>query len=148
MPNRALGTIKILIVEDNPGDARLIREAFNEGKILNTSYVVKDGVEAMDFLHKHEEFSNAPRPDLILLDLNLPKKDGREVLFEIKNDKKLKNIPVIILTTSQAEEDITKSYDLHANCYIIKPLDFGQFIKMIQSLEEFWFSIVKLPPVN
>ena len=147
MPNRALGTIKILIVEDNPGDARLIREAFNEGKILNTSYVVKDGVEAMDFLHKHEEFSNAPRPDLILLDLNLPKKDGREVLFEIKTDKKLKNIPVIILTTSQAEEDIAKSYDLNANCYITKPLDFGQFMKVIQSIEDFWFSIVKLPPV-
>jgi two-component system response regulator len=148
MPNRALGTIKILIVEDNPGDARLIREAFNEGKILNTSYVVKDGVEAMDFLHKQGEFSTAPRPDLILLDLNLPKKDGREVLFEIKTDKKLKNIPVIILTTSQAEEDIAKSYDLNANCYITKPLDFGQFMKMIQSLEDFWFSIVKLPPAH
>jgi len=136
--------IDILIVEDNPGDTRLIMEALNERDIV-TSHMVKDGVQAMDFLHKDSGYSQVPRPDLILLDLNLPKKDGREVLSEIKADEKLKKIPVVILTTSQAEEDILKSYNLHANCYITKPLDYNQFVTVVRSIEDFWFSIVKLP---
>ena len=136
--------IDILIVEDNPGDARLIKEALIEGDFVN-SHTVIDGVQAMNFLHKDREYLQAPRPDLILLDLNLPKKDGREVLFEIKTDEKLKKIPVVVLTTSQAEEDILKSYSLHANCYITKPLDYNQFVTAVRSIEDFWFSIVKLP---
>lgn len=138
--------VNILIVEDNPGDARLIKEVLNGNKIYNKLHMVKDGVEAMNFLRKQEEYAAAPRPDLILLDLNLPKKDGREVLAEIKDDENLKRIPVVIMTTSQAEEDVIKSYSLHANCYITKPLDFNQFIKVVQSIEEFWFTLVKLPP--
>jgi len=138
--------INILIVEDNPGDARLIKEVLNEGKILNDLHIVKDGVEAMEFLHKRGEYAKAPRPDLIILDLNLPKKDGREVLAEVKSDQHLKSIPIVIMTTSNAEEDILKSYNLHANCYITKPIDLNQFIKVVKSIEEFWFSIVKLPP--
>jgi len=137
--------INILIVEDNPGDARLIKEVLNEGKILNDLHIVKDGVEAMEFLHKRGEYAKAPRPDLIILDLNLPKKDGREVLAEVKSDQHLKSIPIVIMTTSNAEEDILKSYNLHANCYITKPLDFHQFVKVVESIENFWFSMVKLP---
>ena len=138
--------IEILLVEDNPGDARLALEALKDNKIRNELYTVEDGVEAMNFLRKKGKYSRMPRPDLILLDLNLPKKDGREVLAEIKEDDGLKAIPVVVLTISKAEEDILKSYNLHANCYITKPLDLKQFIKVVKSIKSFWFSIVKLPP--
>ena len=138
--------VDILLVEDNPGDVRLTKEALIDAKVLNEIYVVKDGVEAMEFLRKEGSFAHVPVPDLILLDLNLPRKDGREVLAEIKMDPKLKRIPVVILTTSQAEEDILKSYNLHANCYVTKPVDLNRFVEVIHSLNEFWFSIVKLPP--
>ena len=138
--------VDILIVEDNPGDARLIRELLNNGKTYNSLHIIKDGVEAMEFLRKEGEYAKVPYPDLIILDLNLPKKDGREVLAEIKSDKKLKKIPVIVMTVSQAEEDIIRSYNLHANCYVTKPIDLNQFIKVVKSIEEFWFSTVKLPP--
>jgi chemotaxis family two-component system response regulator Rcp1 len=138
--------IDILLVEDNPGDVRLTIEALKEDKLQNNLHVVKDGIEAMAFLCQEGEYADAPRPDLILLDLNLPKKDGREVLEEIKADESLKRIPVVILTTSQAEEDILKTYDLHANCYITKPVNLDQFIKVVRSIEEFWLTIVKLPP--
>ncbi len=139
-------SIEILLVEDNPGDVRLTKEAFKEGKVLNKLNVVKDGVEAMEFLHKQGKFSKAVHPDLILLDLNLPRKDGREVLAEIKSDPNLRRIPVVILTTSKSEQDILKTYDLHANCYITKPVDLSQFIKVIQSVEDFWLTVVNLPP--
>lgn len=138
--------IEILLVEDNPGDVRLAVEALKEGKVLNNLNVARDGVEAMAFLRKEGQYAGAPRPDLILLDLNLPKKDGREVLAEIKRDEDLKCIPVVVLTTSAAERDILKSYDLHANCYITKPVDLSQFIHVIQSIENFWLTLVKLPP--
>jgi chemotaxis family two-component system response regulator Rcp1 len=143
---RNVETIDILLVEDNPGDVRLTREALKDAKVLNDVHVVQDGVEAMQFLHREGAYANKPTPDLILLDLNLPKKDGREVLAEIKQDPKLKRIPVVILTTSKADEDIIKSYNLHANAYITKPVDLNRFIEIIHTLEEFWFSIVKLPP--
>ena len=139
------GAAEILLVEDNPGDVRLTREALKEGKILNHVSVVGDGVEALAFLRREDKYANAVRPDLILLDLNLPKKDGREVLAEIKADAGLKKIPVVILTTSAAEQDILKTYDLHANCYIIKPVDLEQFIKIVQLIEDFWFTIARLP---
>ena len=138
--------IDILLVEDNPGDVRLTREALKEGKVLNTMQVVGDGIEALAFLRHEGPYAKSPHPDIILLDLNLPKKDGREVLAEIKNDPNLRRIPVVILTTSKAEEDIIKSYDLHANCFITKPVDLDQFIKVVKSVEEFWFTIVRLPP--
>ena len=137
--------IEILLVEDNPGDVRLTKEAFKESKILNNLSVVEDGTEAMAFLHQEGEYTRVPRPDLILLDLNMPKMDGRQVLAEIKKDPILKNIPVIILTTSKAEQDILKSYDLHANCYIVKPVDLWQFNTVVQTINNFWLSIVKLP---
>ena len=137
--------IKILLVEDNPGDIRLTREALRDGKIYNNLYVVRDGVEAMAFLRKTGQYTRAPRPDLILLDLNLPRKDGHEVLAEVKTDENLRRIPVVILTTSQAEEDIIKTYDLHVNCYITKPVDLDQFVKIVKSIEDFWLTIVKLP---
>ena len=137
--------IDILLVEDNPGDVRLTKEAFKEGKLKNNLHVVKDGVEAMAFLQKEGKYASASCPDLILLDLNLPKKDGREVLKEIKADENLRRIPVVILTTSKSEEDILKTYDLHANCFITKPVDMEQFIKIVKYIEEFWFTIVKLP---
>jgi len=137
--------IEILLVEDNPGDARLTMELLKDSKIHNRISVVKDGIEATAYLRKEAEFREAPRPDLILLDLNLPRKDGREVLAEIKQDPGLKRIPVVVLTTSSAEEDIVRSYDLHANAYITKPLDLDQFAKVVRSIEEFWFTIVKLP---
>ena len=140
--------IEILLVEDNPGDVDLAREALQTGKVKNTLHVVSDGVFAMEFLRRQGKFAGAPRPDLILLDLNMPRKDGREVLAEIKADPDLKRIPVVILTTSQAEEDILKTYNLHANCFITKPIDLHQFIKVVQAIEEFWFTIVKLPPKN
>lgn len=138
--------IDILLVEDNPGDADLAREALEGSKINNQLYVVGDGEAAMDFLYKSNGNADKPRPDLVLLDLNLPKKDGREVLTEIKTHKDLKSIPVVILTTSDAEEDVLKSYNRHANCYITKPIDLNQFVKVVRSIEDFWFSIVVLPP--
>lgn len=137
--------IDILLVEDNPGDVRLTQEALREGKIHNNLYVVKDGLEAMEFLRRQGRHSGATRPDLILLDLNLPKKDGREVLADIKNDPELKRIPVVVLTTSAAEEDVLKSYNSHANCYITKPVDLEQFMKVAKAIREFWLTIVKLP---
>lgn len=138
--------IRVLLVEDNPGDIRLTQEAFRENKMLNSLSVVKDGVEAMEFLLQEGKYEAALRPDLILLDLNLPRKDGREVLAEIKSDSSLKLIPVVILTTSDADEDILKSYELHANCYIKKPVDLEQFINVVRSIEDFWVAVVKLPP--
>ncbi len=138
--------VDILLVEDNPGDVRLTKEALRDAKVLNQIHVAKDGVEAMEFLNREGSFKEAPAPDLILLDLNLPRKDGREVLADIKKDPRLKRIPVVVLTTSKSDEDIVKSYNLHANCYITKPVDLNRFIEIIHSLEEFWFSIVKLPP--
>jgi CheY-like chemotaxis protein len=147
MVNKATGRpIVILMVEDNPGDVRLTQEALKEGKVHNTMYVVGDGVEAMAFLRHQGEHINAPRPDLILLDLNLPKKDGREVLAEVKEDPDLRRIPVVILTTSSAEEDILKSYDLHANCYVTKPVDLEQFLTVVKRVNGFWLEVVKLPP--
>lgn len=137
--------INILLVEDNPGDVRLTKEGFSEGKVINNLYVAEDGEEAMAFLRQEEPYQEMPRPDIILLDLNLPKKDGREVLEEIKSDPDLRAIPVIILTTSKAEEDILKTYNLHANCYITKPVNLEDFILITKSIESFWFSIVKLP---
>jgi len=137
--------IKILMVEDNPGDVRLTQEALKDAKVSNTLYVVEDGVAALDFLYQRGKYSDAPRPDLILLDLNLPKKNGREVLGEIKQDEQLKMIPVVILTTSQAEEDVVRAYRLHANCYIVKPVDFVQFTKIVWTIEDFWLSVVTLP---
>lgn len=138
--------VDILLVEDNPGDADLAREALENSKISNNLYVVEDGVEAMAFIKRSDKYANAPRPDLILLDLNLPRMDGREVLSEIKKDDCLKQIPVVILTTSKAEEDVLRSYNLHANCYITKPIAFDQFMKVVESIEDFWLSIVVLPP--
>lgn len=142
----SVNPIEILLVEDNPADVRLTQEALKEEKLHMNLNVAVDGVEAMDFLHRRGRFENAVRPDLILLDLNLPRKDGREVLKEIKNDDNLKSIPVVILTVSKAEEDICKTYNLHANCYITKPLDLNQFSKVVKSIKEFWLTIVKLPP--
>ena len=138
--------ISILLVEDNPGDARLTMEALRDAKVRNDLSVVVDGVEAMAYLRRENGYENAPRPDLILLDLNLPRKDGRQVLEEIKQDEKLRRIPVAILTTSQAEKDILTSYNLHANCYITKPVDLDEFMRVVKGVEEFWLSIVKLPP--
>jgi CheY-like chemotaxis protein len=143
---RELGRpVEILLVEDNPGDVRLTLEALREARIYNRVNVVDDGEKAIAFLHRQGDYINAPNPDLILLDLNLPKKDGREVLAEIKADEKIKRIPVVILTTSKAERDILKSYDLQANCYVAKPVDLDQFIAVIKSIGDFWLTIVKLP---
>jgi len=138
--------VEILLIEDNPGDVRLTQEALKESKVLNILNVVNDGVEALEFLRQEGKFANAKRPDLILLDLNLPKKDGREVMEEIKSDDSLKRIPVVVMTTSKAEEDIERMYSRHANCYITKPIDFEQFILVVKAIEEFWLTIVKLPP--
>ncbi|MGZ5079777.1 MAG: response regulator [Usitatibacter sp.] len=138
--------MEILLVEDNPGDYRLTQEALHEGKVYNNLHWAKDGVEALDFLNRRGKHSDAPRPDIILLDLNLPKKDGREVLSEIKADADLKAIPVVILTTSKAEEDVLRSYDLHANCYVTKPVDLDKFIVVVQSIDRFWLTIATLPP--
>jgi two-component system, chemotaxis family, response regulator Rcp1 len=139
-------TVEILLVEDNSADVVLVREALREGKVRNDIHVAADGIEAMKFLRRRGEFDKAPRPDLILLDLNLPLKDGREVLEEIKSDPELQSIPVVILTTSKDEEDVTKSYQLHANSFITKPVSFDQFLKVMRSIEDFWFEIVRLPP--
>lgn len=140
--------VQILLVEDNPGDIRLTMEALKDSPHRNQLHVAKDGVEAIEFLRKRGKYLSAPTPDLILLDLNLPRKDGREVLSEIKTDENLKMIPVVILTTSEAEQDIIKSYKLHANCFITKPADLDDFIYAIRQIENFWFSVVKLPPEN
>jgi CheY-like chemotaxis protein len=137
--------MEILLVEDNNGDILLIQEALEEGKLSSNLSVTKNGMEAIDFLHRRGPYKDAPTPDLILLDMNLPKKNGKEVLAEIKSDENLKVIPVVILTSSQAEQDILVSYKLNANCYITKPVDFEKFITVINSIEDFWFSIVKLP---
>src|SRR5262249_3136473 len=138
-------TIEILLVEDNPGDARLTLEAFKEARVLNNSNLLEDGVEALAYLRREGRYADAKQPDLILLDLNLPKKDGREVLEEIKTDELLKKIPVVVLTTSAAEEDIARAYTRHANCYITKPVDLDQFLRVVHSIETFWLTLVKLP---
>ena len=136
---------EILLVEDNPGDVRLTREGLKDAKVRNHLSVVADGVEALAFLRRQGQYVEAPRPDLILLDLNLPRKDGREVLAEIKADEDLRRIPVVVLTTSSAEQDIVASYNLAANCYITKPVDFAAFVQVVRSIEDFWFTIVRLP---
>jgi chemotaxis family two-component system response regulator Rcp1 len=138
--------IQILMVEDNPDDIELTVEALKDARVANHLTVVQDGEEALSYLRCRGKYAQAVRPDLILLDLNMPRKNGRDVLRDIKNDPKLKRIPVVILTTSQAEEDILHTYDLHANCYITKPVDFNQFLKVVRSIEDFWLTVVKLPP--
>jgi two-component system response regulator len=137
--------IEVLLVEDDPGDVLLIREAFADNKVANRLHVVADGVEALDFMRRQGEHAEAPRPDLVLLDLNLPRKDGREVLAEVKEDDQLRTIPVVVLTTSQAEEDVLRSYDLHANAYVTKPVDFDRFIGVVRQIDQFFVSVVKLP---
>jgi two-component system, chemotaxis family, response regulator Rcp1 len=140
--------IEILLIEDSPSDVALTIEAFHEGKIANNLNCAADGVEALAYLRQQGKFANAQRPDLIMLDLNLPKKDGREVLRELKNDPSLKLIPIIVLTTSKADKDVLQSYELNANCYITKPVDFQQFIDVVKSIERFWLSVVTLPPMR
>lgn len=135
-----------LLVEDNPADVRLTREALMQGNVLQNLHVVEDGIEAMAFLRKEGRYADSPRPDLILLDLNLPRKDGHEVLAEIKTDEDLRRIPVVVLTSSQADQDVLRCYDLQVNCYVTKPLDLEQFTIIIKSIEQFWFSVVQLPP--
>ncbi|SIR73121.1 response regulator [Natronorubrum thiooxidans] len=137
---------QILLVEDNPGDVRLTEEAFKQGRIENDLHVVSDGNEALEFLYQRGEYADAPRPDLILLDLNLPRKDGEDVLEELKDDSELRSIPVIVLTSSRAEEDVVRSYELHANAYLTKPVDPDEFIETVRAFEKFWFSVVRLPP--
>jgi CheY-like chemotaxis protein len=144
--DRPLKPIEILMVEDNPGDVRLTREALKSGKVRNELHVVGDGVAALDFVYRRPPYEDKPRPDLILLDLNLPKKDGREVLATLKSDPVLKVIPVVVLTTSQAEEDVLRAYHLNANCFVTKPVDLHQFNRIVQSIEEFWLTVVTLPP--
>lgn len=141
----SINPIEILLVEDNPADVRLTQEALKEGKVRNNLHVARDGIEAMEFLRRSGKFAGAVRPDLILLDLNLPRKDGREVLSDIKRDPDLKSIPVVVLTTSSAETDIFKSYTLHANCYITKPVDLDQFVQVVKSIDDFWLTVVRLP---
>ena len=143
---RTLRPIEILMVEDNPGDVRLTQEALKGGKIWNELNVVSDGVAALDYLNRRRPYESAVRPDLVLLDLNLPKKDGREVLAAMKSDASLKTIPVVVLTTSQAEEDVIRAYNLQANCYVTKPVDFQQFTRIVQAIEQFWLTVVTLPP--
>ena len=137
--------IEILLVEDNPGDVRLIQEALRDGKVWNNPHVVTDGEAALDFVYRRGPFTQAPRPDMVLLDLNLPKKDGREVLAVIKSDPDLKRIPVVMLTTSKEEEDVHRAYNLAANCYVTKPVEFEEFMKVIRAIEDFWLTIVALP---
>ena len=137
--------IEILLVEDNAGDVRLTIESLKEAKVSNKLSVARDGVEAMEFLQQKGVYKDAARPDLILLDLNLPRKDGRELLAEIKSDPRLRHVPIVVLTTSRSEEDILQAYDLHANCYITKPVDFRQFMSVVKSIEDFWLTVVKLP---
>jgi two-component system, chemotaxis family, response regulator Rcp1 len=140
--------VEILLVEDNPGDVRLTREALREAKVRNNLHVVDDGVKAIEFLRREGEYGDAVRPDLILLDLNLPRMGGREVLEVIKADSSLRNIPVVVLTSSEAEQDIVRAYELHANCYVTKPVDLDQFISVVRSIEDFWLTIVRLPPTE
>ena len=147
MPDIVPVPIEILLVEDNPGDARLTREALRDAKVRNNLHVVPDGVEALAFLHRQGKHAAVPKPDLILLDLNLPKKDGREVLEEIKQNDNFRHIPIVILTTSQAEKDIIESYRLRANAFVTKPVDLEQFLKVVRSIEHFWLEIVKLAPL-
>jgi len=142
----AIRTIDILMVEDDPGDVRLTREALKGSKLLHSLNVVEDGVAALDYLRKAAPYQEAIRPDLVLLDLNLPRKDGREVLAAMKQDEALRAIPVVILTTSQAEEDVLRAYNLNANCYVTKPVDFDQFMRIVRTIEEFWLNVVTLPP--
>lgn len=137
--------VQILIVEDNPADARLVREVMRDSKILNEIQWVADGVEALAFLRRQGKYADAPRPNLVFLDLNMPRKDGREVLREVKGDANLRQIPVVVMTSSQAEEDIARAYDHHANCYVRKPIDFAQFHEVVKTLENFWFATVELP---
>ncbi len=144
-PNTPIRPVEILLVEDSPSDADLTVEALSDGKVLNNLHWVEDGVEALAFLRRQGKYNDAPRPDLILLDLNLPKKDGREVLAQIKVDPQLKLIPVIVLTTSAADRDIFKTYELNANCYVTKPIDLDQFISVVKLIETFWLAVVKLP---
>jgi CheY-like chemotaxis protein len=146
MTMQKLSAIDILLVEDSPGDRRLTEEALKESKVKNRLYCVEDGVEAMAFLRKEGKYAKVPRPDLILLDLNLPRKDGREVLAEVKTDPEFRRIPVVVLTVSKDEADVMKTYDLHANCYITKPIDLEQFMNVVKSIEDFWLVLVKLPP--
>jgi CheY-like chemotaxis protein len=141
----SLTVVDVLLVEDDPGDVLLIREAFEYNKVHNALHVASDGVEALDFLHRRNGNEDAPRPDLVLLDLNLPRKDGREVLEEVKADKDLRTIPIVVLTTSEAEEDILRSYDLHANAYVTKPVDFDRFIEVVRLIDDFFVTVVKLP---
>lgn len=143
--SRQARPVKILLVEDNPGDVRLTQEALKEGRVHNELAVVSDGVEAMAYIRQEGKYSDVGRPDLVLLDLNLPKKDGREVLAEIKADERLRRIPIVILTTSHAEQDVLTSYGLHANCYVTKPVDLDQFITVVKTIEDFWFTVVTLP---
>jgi CheY-like chemotaxis protein len=143
LPRRHL---EILLVEDSPGDVRLTQEILQEAAVHNHLHVVADGIEAMAFLQQTGQYKHAPKPDLILLDLNLPKKDGREVLMDIKRSDRLRRIPVVVLTTSHAEEDILRTYNLHGNCYITKPVDLTQFIRVVKSIQDFWLSVVELPP--
>ncbi len=138
--------IEILLVEDNPGDVRLTKEALREAKVCNRIHTVYDGTEALAFLNRDSDYINVPCPDLILLDLNLPKKDGREVLASIKANEKIRRIPVVVLTTSKSEEDIIKSYELQASCYVTKPVDLDQFLQVVKSIADFWLAVVKLPP--
>lgn len=145
-PDSPADTADILLVEDNPGDVRLTEEAFREGQIKNTLHVVNDGVGAMEFLRRHGEYADAPRPDIVLLDLNLPRKDGDEVLDEIRDDSDLEAIPVVVLTSSEAQEDIVQSYELQANAFLTKPVDPEEFIEVVRTFQEFWLSVVRLPP--
>ncbi len=138
--------IEVLLVEDNPGDVRLTVEALKDGKVRNRLSVASDGVEALAFLRREGKYADAPRPDAILLDLNLPRKDGREVLAEIKSDEDIRRIPVVVLTTSSSDQDILRSYELHANCYVTKPVDLDRFIEVVRGIEDFWLTVVKLPP--
>ena len=138
--------VEILLVEDNPGDVRLTLEALKDGKLANRLTVVQDGLEALSLLRREGRYANSKRPDIILLDLNLPKKHGSEILAELKSDERFKSIPIVILTTSKADEDVLKSYRLHANCYITKPVDLDEFVRVVKSIEDFWLSLVKLPP--
>jgi len=146
MNDTSIAMINVLLVEDNPADVRLTREVLADGKIANTLHTVGDGEQAMAFLRRTGPYADSPRPDLILLDLNLPRKDGREVLAEVKSDPALKAIPVVVLTTSRSDRDILESYNLHANCYISKPVDLLQFMEVIRAIEDFWLTIVRLPP--
>jgi len=138
--------VEILLAEDNPGDVTLTKKALERGNIINNLHVVTDGVEALSYLRKEGEYADKPRPDLVLLDLNMPRKDGRDVLEEIKDDEQLRRIPVVVMTSSEAEEDIVQSYDLHANAYLTKPIDFDGFLDVVERIEEFWLTVVKMPP--